>query len=116
MSPKYFVEILRKVVQEQSVNDMIESISTPVGNKPTSENVQFIDFFNSLNENQIYILKKILHNTSEMTLFGLFCVLDGVRVIESGEDKGSLELWYRKGDFTMLLNDPDEEFLHDLYL
>jgi hypothetical protein len=59
-------------------------------------------------------LKDIINEATEMTLFGLFCVLDGVRAIENGEDKGILELWYRKGDDTMLLNDMDEDFLHDL--
>ena len=33
--------------------------------------------------------------------------------IESGE-KGELELWYRKDDYTLLLNSQEDDFLHDL--
>lgn len=114
MSPKYFVEILRKIVQEQSVNDTIENLQDPPGKKPPQELLELSVFYNKLSEEQKDALKKILHQTAEMTFFGLLCVLDGVRAIESGEDKGSLELWYRKEEETILLNDPDEEYLHDL--
>ncbi len=114
MNPKYFVEILRKVVQEQSVNDTIENLEEPPGKNPPSELKELSLFFNGLSEKQKETFKKVLHQTAEMTFFGMLCVLDGVRVIESGDDKGSLELWYRKGEDTMLLNDPDEEYLHDL--
>lgn len=114
MSPKYLVEMLRKIVQEQSVNDTIENLQEPAGKNPPRELMELGSFYNELSEEKKDILKKILQQTAEMTFFGVLCVLDGVRAIESGEDKGSLELWYRKGEETMILNDPDEEFLHDL--
>lgn len=116
MSPKYFVEITRKVVHEQAVNDVIETLLEPVGNKTSQENVQMSAFYGSLTEEQKGVFNRILLNTSEMTMYGLFCVLDGVRAVENGENKGSLELWYRNGEFTQLLNDPDDEFLHDLFI
>lgn len=114
MSPKYFVEILRKVVQEQAVNDMVENLQEPPGRNPPKELLEFSSFYKQLPEEQKKILGRILQETAEMTFFGMLCVLDGVRAIESGQDKGSLELWYRKGEETMLLNDPDEDSLHDL--
>lgn len=114
MSPKYFVEIVKEVVQEQAINDMIETLIEPVGHEPPAQSKVMSDFYLSLSQEQKDILKNIIRNTSEMTLFGLFCVLDGVRAIESGEDKGLLELWYRKGDYTLLINNEDEDFLHDL--
>lgn len=114
MSPKYFVEIVRKVVQEQAVRDSIENLQEPPGREPDNALLRFSDFYNKLSDDQKVILEKILHQTAEMTLFGMLCVIDGVRTIESGEDKGNLELWYRRGDETVLLNDPEEEFLHDL--
>ncbi len=114
MSPKYFVEILKKIVQDQSINDVIENLQDPPGNNPPGELKELSSFFNEFSEEQKESFKKILCQTAEMTLFGMLCVLDGVRVIESGEDKGTLELWYRKGEETILLNDFDEEYLHDL--
>lgn len=116
MSPKYFIEIIRKIVHEQSVNDTIETLESPIGNETSKESIKHSEFYRSLTDENKEILKNILFNTSEMTIFGLLCVLDGVRAIENGAEKGALELWYRKGDYTELLNDPDNEFLHDLFL
>jgi hypothetical protein len=116
MTPKYFVEILKKIVQEQAVNDIIENLEEPPGKKPSAELSELSYFYKSLNEEQKDKIKKILNETAEMTFFGLLCILDGVRAIESGEDKGTLELWYRKGEETILLNDPDDDFLHDLMI
>jgi hypothetical protein len=91
-------------------------LDEPPGLKPSNELLELSFFYKSLDEEQKSILVKVLNETAEMTFFGLLCVLDGVRAIESGEDKGTLELWYRKGNETILLNDPDDEFLHDLMM
>jgi hypothetical protein len=46
--------------------------------------------------------------------FGALTVLDGVRVIEDGADRGTLELRHIKGGESTLLNDPNGPVLHDL--
>lgn len=114
MSPKYFVEIIRKVVQKQAINDTIENLEQPPGKTPPEKLKELSAFYKSLDSKQKSALQQIISDASEMTMFGLLCVLDGVRAIESGEKKGSLELWYRNGDVTILLNDIEEDFLHDL--
>jgi len=116
MNQNYFVEVLRKVVVDQSVNDMLLNLDKPPGSKPTEDILKQSKFYLGLSNDQKIDLKSVLNETAEMTLFGLLCVLDGVRAIEEHGEKGSLELWYRKGDFTHLINDPDKEFLHDLFL
>lgn len=114
MTPQYFVETLKQVVQEATIDDMISNLQKPPGRNPSQSLLQQSSFYNNLTEAQKVDLKKILAETAEMALFGLFCVLDGVRAIEDGEEKGNLELWYRNGETTLLLNDPNNEFLHDL--
>jgi hypothetical protein len=42
-------------------------------------------------------------------------VLDGVRPIEGYGEKGQFELYFTKGDFRDQINDPMQDFLHDLY-
>ena len=42
-------------------------------------------------------------------------MLDGVSAIDSGENKGHLELYYVKDGKKELLNEFDNEFLHDMY-
>ena len=50
----------------------------------------------------------------DQAVFGFLCVLDGVRAVENGPDKGTFELRYLK-DGSVLLNPQDEAMLHDLY-
>jgi hypothetical protein len=51
---------------------------------------------------------------SDTTMFSFLCVLDGVRAIEDTEEKGQLKLIFSKDGVEELLNNPDEEYLHDL--
>ncbi len=71
-------------------------------------------WYNQLNENDKKVVGQIIKESVEAAVFGFFCVLDGVRAIES-ENKGELKLFYENKDVQVLLNDPDEEFLHDLF-
>ncbi|WP_373550642.1 hypothetical protein [Haliscomenobacter sp.] len=109
-----FVQAIKMVVLDQAVSDMIENLEEPPGRIPPHELIELSSFYKGLSHQNQEIIKKILIQTAEITLFGMFCVLDGVRAIENTENKGSLELWYRNGEETFLLNDPEEEFLHDL--
>ena len=84
MTAKYFVEILRKVVQQQAVKDILENLEEPLGRNPPEQLKKLSLFYKSLNSNQKSDLREILNEATEMTLFGLFCVLDGVRAIERG--------------------------------
>ena len=61
------------------------------------------------------MLRSALHHAAESAIFGLFCILDGVRTIESTSDKGDLELFFVKEDQRILLNDPHKEELHNLF-
>lgn len=114
MTSRYLVEILKKVVLDASVDDMLSILENPPGRNPSKKLLAQSSFYEELSELQKSKLKELLEETAEMTLFGLLCVLDGVRAIENRENKGTLELWYRNGDATFLLNDSDGEFLHDL--
>lgn len=81
---------------------MIDTMSEPAGNKPSEENEKMSAFYRTLTEEQKKESKSFLLNTLEMAIFGPFYFLDGVRAIKSGENKVSLELWYRNGEFTQL--------------
>jgi hypothetical protein len=114
MTQKYFIEIVRRVVQQQAVSDILENLENPPGRQPPERIKKLSLFYKQLDKDQQANLKDILNEATEMTLFGMFCVIDGVRSIESGESKGALELWYRKGETTILLNNIEDDFLHDL--
>jgi len=71
-------------------------------------------WFQLLSVSEQKMLREALTDAAERAVFGIMCVLDGVRAIENGPEKGSLELYYVKGDQRVLLNDP-QEVLHDLF-
>lgn len=110
---KSFVAILKEVVMHSSVRDTIKNLENPPGRNPPIDWLILCEFYRSLDERQKILFSKILSEVSETTLFGVLCVLDGVRAVEDDPDKGYFELLYRKGDKAILLNDPEEDFLHD---
>jgi hypothetical protein len=60
------------------------------------------------------MLARVVATAVDRSVFGFFCVIDGVRAIEDGPDKGRLELSYVK-DGVRLLNPPEGEMLHDIF-
>ncbi len=61
------------------------------------------------------MLLEVLNDAAEGTVFGFSCVLDGVRAVESGSQKGRLELYYVNDNQKVLLNNPKQEELHNLF-
>ena len=49
-----------------------------------------------------------------MAVFGFLCVLDGVKAIKKTGVKGHLKLYNEKEKKSVLLNDSNEDYLHDL--
>jgi hypothetical protein len=60
-------------------------------------------------------LNEIIKEAVETSVFGFLCVLDGVRAIETS-DKSNLKLYYEKAGNVVLLNDEDDDYLHDIFL
>ena len=57
----------------------------------------------------------VIEEAVDTALFGLFCVLDGVRTIEDSEEKTIFQLYGMKGGRNILINKEDEESLHDRF-
>jgi len=60
-------------------------------------------------------LQEIIKLAVGESIFGILCVIDGVRQIESTLEKGELFLEFRKNGETIRLNDPNQEYLHDIF-
>jgi hypothetical protein len=61
------------------------------------------------------LVNAAMREAVELAIFSFLCVLDGVSAIENGPEKGDLRLVYGKDGKELLLNDPSQEFLHDLF-
>jgi len=114
MNAEKFVEIIQKVVVSGAENSVKSNLDEPPGRKPLQQLVDMSNWYNQLNEKDKAVVGQIIKESVRTAIFGFFCVLDGVRAIEN-ENKGELKLYYVNKDIQELLNDPDKEFLHDLF-
>jgi hypothetical protein len=115
MDSGQFVRALKIAVEKSSVKGIKELLMKPPGRKPHAELLRRSEWFNNLSEEDKNMVMEIAGESVKSSVFGFLCVLDGVRAIEDEEDKGDLKLYFEKGGNRVLINDPDQEFLHDLY-
>lgn len=114
MDTQQFVDLLRIVVRDGAASEELSVLQSPPGRQPSADLQERSRWYDSLQDDQKKILSSIILDVADRTVFGFLCVLDGVRAIEDGPDKGHLELRYVKDNST-LLNPPEGEMLHDLW-
>lgn len=114
MNSEQFIEIIKKVVRESSIEDTIENLEDPPGRKVSDAEQNRSNWFNELSDSERSNVESIVADAVDEALFGILSVIDGARAIEDGENKGKLELIYN-GFAKNLLNDPNKIGLHDLY-
>ena len=114
MTKEEFVKILKVVVVNNSVKAVETNLEKPPGRLPQQKLVEMSNWLNSLESENKMFVKKVIEGSVEMAVFKFFCVLDGVSAIESGQEKGELILKYEKEEVSIWLNNPDEEYLHNM--
>ena len=115
MNAKDFIDTVRTVVVESSVKSMENNLETPPGRRPDKRLIDMSKWFNGLNDAEKKMVTGLIKESVEISVFGFLCLLDGVTAIEDTEAKGKLELFYEKGVNRVLLNDPKQEYLHNLF-
>ncbi|ANI28420.1 hypothetical protein PL78_01000 [Yersinia entomophaga] len=114
MDANKFVDILNLVVKDAAVEDIISILESPPGKKPSKELVDLSGFYNSQADEAKEFIKQIIKLVADDALFGMLCVIDGVRAIEDDENKGELVLTYQKdNELSVVLN--EDKDLHDIY-
>ncbi|MBD8708751.1 hypothetical protein IFT47_19165 [Pseudomonas sp. CFBP 13711] len=112
MNSEEFVKVVRLVVSDAAAADVVSVLHSPPGRKPAKELVELSRFYNNQNNDDKQCIEQIIKKSVEEAVFGFLCVLDGVRAIEDGDQKGSISLLY-EGETTVKLNADGD--LHDLY-
>lgn len=115
MKSEEFIESIVKYVRNSAVEDTVSIMQKPQGRKPRQKNVELSEWYNNQSERDKDMIEKALYEAVDASLFGLFAVIDGVRTIEGSTSKGTFKLYFEKEDGKKLLNDEDNEFLHDIY-
>lgn len=115
MNAEQFVDAVKLVVRDLPFKGQVELLKKPPGRKPHPELVAASNWYNGLDEKSLHQLHYIMKHVADSSLFGVLCVIDGVRVVESTPDKGDFELYFVKNGERVLLNPPNSCMLHEIY-
>jgi len=115
MNAEQFIDIVKEDVGEDSIRAVQTILLKPPGMKPSDKDTAMSTWYNSLNDSDRFMVISIIRKSVEMGVFGFLCVLDGVRAIENEPNKGALKLIYEKDQTQVLLNDSNQEYLHDKF-
>lgn len=113
MEPEYFVKALENECRDSAVERCLEDFESPPGRKPEPSLVQMSDWFKSLSSADRDMVARAMREAADATLFGVLCVLDGVRPIENGPEKSSFKLIAQKANEETVIC-PTAVDLHDL--
>ncbi|MES2371167.1 MAG: hypothetical protein V4557_01220 [Bacteroidota bacterium] len=113
MDSQTFVDVIKEVVTEGTVKLIQDVLIKPPGRAPSEDFVAMSQWYNNLKDGDKAMLLSIIRETANSTVFGFFCVLDGVRAIEN-DNKGVLKLYHEADGRSVLLNNHDEDYLHEL--
>ena len=83
---EFFVRALKSECRDAAVTDCIASFRSPPGRTPRPELVQIAKWFIGLSDSERTMVESAMAEAADATLFGVLCVLDGVRAIEAEEE------------------------------
>jgi len=106
-----FVKLIKEVVSSSAVDSTIDNLEDPPGRRPDKLLVDRSEWYKLLSEKDQEMVRDILIEAVDESVFGFLCVLDGVRSISNEGDTNNLKLSHG----STLLNDDNDELLHDIY-
>jgi hypothetical protein len=112
MNGEQFVNAIQRYVRDASVANQIASLNNPPGRRPPEILKRRSEWFRGLSADQQEFVKSIIADAVNSGIFGLLCVIDGVRVVD--DEKGRFELRYIATE-TSIINESENAFLHDIY-
>jgi hypothetical protein len=116
MNPDDFISAVVRCVHEAAVIDTISLLSEgPAGRRPATPLVELSAWFNQLPESDRERLHQVVEQAVHAALFGVLCVVDGVRPIDNPSREVRLQLFSSCEGENKLLNAEDGEYLHDKY-
>ncbi len=116
MNNELFIELIKMHVRDAAIEDVILKLNKPPGRKPRQRHVAQSQWFNQLSTDDKNNVKEVVQEAVDEAIFGFLAVLDGVRAVEdSSEHNGEFKLMYGREDGEDRLNDPDKEYLHDIF-
>ncbi len=113
MAPEFFVDSLREQCIDSAVQECVTNFLSPPGRKPDEALLRLSQWFSALSASDREMVCQAMQRSAYAAVFGVLCVIDGVRVIESETEKSEFELTAIRGGARTPLS-PSDTFLHDL--
>jgi hypothetical protein len=119
MDQTAFVGLVRELVVEAAASDTISQIAKPSGRNLSEKRMRRAAWFNGLSTEDRANVEYAVVDAARAAVFGLFCLLDGARVIENEPNRGHLELRYVNAASNVLLASSAADMptlpLHELF-
>jgi len=116
MNREKFISAVKKHVCKSAIEDVITTLENPTGREPSHELIELNKWYIKQDENSKSKIEEITKEAAESALFGLFCVLDGVRMIDDDLKDGNLKLIYEIDGIQTILSDSQSiTELHDIF-
>jgi hypothetical protein len=84
MTKEEFVEVVKLQASDSAVSGTIKTLTRPAGRNPAERLVRLSRWYKLLSNCDQEMLGEALREAAETAVFGLLCVLDGVRALETG--------------------------------
>ena len=114
MDKENFIKAINLAVLDSISGDIDEYLTHPLSRKKEELN-EIIEWYTKLDEKEKDMARRLINLSANHSVFGILCLLDGVRAIEDSPKKGKLELIYTNGDYKTILNEENGEYLHDIF-
>lgn len=113
MTPSAFVKALEIECADAAVDDCINLLNAPPGRTPAQSLVSLSAWYRGLDPADQSNVAAALAIAADAALFGVLCVIDGVRTIEDQPIKSEFRLTATCNGSTSIIS-PGPEDLHDL--
>jgi hypothetical protein len=114
MNSYEFVGGLKNYVYEHAAPNAIESLDRP-DKDDSADFLRAADWVKSLAPPDRVHLLRAMKLAAEDAIFGMLCVLDGVRVVENSSDKSQFALLAIRNLEIDVITDVRGELLHDIF-
>jgi hypothetical protein len=117
MTSEDFVKRIQMAVHDSAIDGTISLLDKVPGRRPSPALIRLSEWFHRLPLEDQEEVKAVIRLAVGNAVFGILAVLDGVKSIRKPEEKvGTLELHYIVEGQSTLLNDPNGEELHDIFV
>ena len=112
MNDEQLINAIVRVVHESAISGVKEDLlDGPSGRSPAAKLLKLHNWYSSLREHDRDMVDQCIGQGVHAAVFGVLCVLDGVRVLEDGG--GEFTLRYQNSEGVFPLNGDSD--LHDIY-